>query len=176
MTTLHPTSAYNVHATLRQWFAERVAAFELPPYLPSVSVVVDAPDIEPNLPAISLFTLSTMASDRYQGRGAEEGVKTLKMTGMLDVSAWVTRKALWNGRTCWEMQLNALHSFILDTLTANPTVMVTDAYTDYDNPVAVPYKIDLKNPNTVQAAHDPNPDIERVRVLVTYSWHMRSAN
>ena len=174
MTHLHPTNDYNVLYSIHTWLWDALEAYEKPPWLPTFTIIEGVPETEATLPAVSLFDLPGAQSSPYQGRVAEEGVAVMKSYGMLEASCWTSRGALWNGAECWRMQLNTLTAWVRDAVRKSPTLIVYDALTDYNNPVATPYKVNVTAANVVQAAADENPDIMRQRILIPYNWHGRA--
>lgn len=172
--TIHPTSVANVRYTIKRWISDAVTAYDWPSYLDAVRVIMAMPETEANLPAISIYPLQMITSDQYQGRNAEDGVKALKATDTTEVSLWASRNARWNGAECWQLQLEKMQGFMMALYTANPTLQLMDVDADYNNPLSVPYKLNFRSLNAVQAAADENPDIMRIRLLLTYNWNIRA--
>lgn len=176
VSSIHPANVANARYTIKRWVVEAVADYDWPSYLDAVRVIMDMPETEANLPAISISHLQFITSDNYQGRNAENGVMAVKATDTAEIGLWASRSALWNGAECWMLQLEHMQSFMMSLYTANPTLQLWDVSTDYNNPVSVPYKLNFRSLNAVQAAADPNPDVMRIRLLLTYNFNMRSAS
>jgi hypothetical protein len=93
---------------------------------------------------------------------------------MLEISAWVSRDQKYNNLDVWEARLSVMAGMITKAVIANPVILISDYYTSQTAPALTGYKVNLKIPEFVQNAQDPNPAIERRRALVGYFWDLRA--
>lgn len=173
MTAIHVTSTYNVEATLNAYFKAALQAFTVPEWLTQpLPVVMNTPEVTASLPAFSLSNISVGAMDMFQGRNAEANTRAMTSLGILEISAWVTRK-----NTSWVAQLRTMCSMIVGAyLDSKGGVILKDYQSNNANPSSVAYRIVLNDLDVVVVSNDPNPDIERRRYLVKYQWTVRSSN
>lgn len=174
MTTLHATSVSNVEASINKYFRDTLTALTRPAVLSTMPAVNEnMPDAPAVLPAFSLWHLPVASMDIYQGRQGEKGVSSLRELGILDLSAWVSRKA----STSWNAQLRAMRSMIdAAYLDSKAGIIIKDYLTDPTNPQPTNYRVVLVEKQAVTVQPDVNPDVQRIRVLVHYQWHLRSSN
>ena len=172
MTTLHDSSPSNVQATLNQWFITEAAKITKPSWLPSYTVTNTIPEDGIATPSFSVIHLPAAQRSIYQGNQAEEGVTARQALAILDISIWVSRSNI-----NWLAQKHTMESMIalVVGLQASGAVRVQDYLSDPASPVNVAYRITLGDLATVPTSPDPNPDIERSRNLIDYSWTIRSA-
>lgn len=174
MTAIHVTSTYNVEATLNNYFKTALQAFTLPSWLTQpVSVVMNTPEVIASLPAFSLTNISVGAMDIYQGRNAEPNTRAMTELGILEISAWVTRKT----NPQWNAQLRTMCSMIESAyLDSKGGVILKDYQSNPSSPSNVAYRVVLNDLDIVVVSADSNPDIERRRYLIKYQWTVRSTN
>lgn len=175
MTTLHATSTYNVEPSINAALASALAAISLPAWLTfgQSMVVYDWPEITENLPCFSIVHFTNNASDRYQGRGDGTGAIAVTTTGMLEISAWVSRDQKYNNQDVWMARLRYMESMITKAVISNAIIRLSD-YTTPGSPTTINYKANLSVPEFVQTADDPNPAIRRRRATVSYWWDVRA--
>lgn len=170
MIELQPTSVFNVRATLNAAFNAAVAAFTTgnswPEWFgPAPVVRLISGDDEPPLPAYSVAHFDVEAADVYQGRQGRGG-GTTRNSAILEVSAWATRQ-----HPNWTAQLAVMADLVQHWHNASATIRVRDFFDDPTDPAATTFLIRLAGARTVDVQPDPNPDIERRRILIDYWWH-----
>lgn len=162
------TSTFNVEATLTEWARGVIIAASLPTWLPSVTIAYDMQEVGASLPCFSLHHIPVSRDDAYQGRIVGTGQKGRAGVGLFEVNAWVSRQS-----PNWTAQLRSMQSIIEVAATSTTGVVITDYATDPFNPVALGYRVLLQDFMILATAPDPNPDIERRRMHITYRWTMR---
>lgn len=174
MTAIHVTSTYNVEATINAYFKTALQAFTLPSWLSSpVPVVMNAPVDPAALPAFSFTDISVGAMDAFQGRNAEANTRAMTNLGILEISAWVSRKS----NALWHQQLRTMCSMIESAyLDSKGGVVLKDYQSNNTNPSTVAYRIVLNDLDSVVVSPDPNVSVERRRYLIKYQWTVRSTN
>lgn len=164
MSGLAPTAAYNVEATLNAWLQTGLLALSRPSFLPAFGLVFVMPDAGISPPAVSV------AHQGLRHARTFNGVQAMRAGGLMDISVWVSR----GGNARWLAQLMTLQSMVTQVRNNATSVVVQDYLTDPANPTATTYKIDLYDLEPVTVTQDPNPDIERRRMLLRYQWYVRS--
>lgn len=165
MTTLHATNVFNVQASLNAWLQAALAAIDRPYWLPSYQLVLIAPEEEMPTPSFSVNHIDVGTFDRYQGRAAQHSM------GIMEVNAWVSRSNF-----NWQAQLATMQAMVKQAALAQASggVVIND-YSDVYTPVASAYRALLSDVQSVATAPDPNPDIQRVRLLINYRWTLRAS-
>lgn len=176
MTTVHATNSFNVEASINDAYKTALLAITLPSFLPSVSVVFNWPEIEANLPCFSIVHFTGSSSDRYQGRVDTNTTSVMYNTGILEISAWVSRDQKVNGQDVWAAQIAFMKSMIEAVHTRTSVIRLSDYTSNPASPSTVNYKINISDLNEVQVAEDVNPSIRRKRFLINYNWHHRANN
>lgn len=197
MTTLPQASTYNVEASINAWMQAALQAFSLPVWMsPLPAVVFDAPQVSASIPCFALTHIPVGVANPFQGRwaGTSRGGKA---SGILDVSCYVSRSKSRD----WVRQLRTMRDMVLSTAEASPVVVIADyaalprntvapaiattALTTValsgddgtwsNTPASTEYKANINDVTIAVTQADPNPDVERVRVLVDYSYIIRAS-
>ncbi len=168
MTTLDPSNVFNVQASLTQWLLDQLGAFDLPAWLPSYGFIDLEPEAEQTYPAFSVNFIDVSSAPRWSG-GVGEGKSGSKNTAILEVNAWVSRS---NG--AWMAQKRTMQAMVQQVVNgARAGVMIQD-YGIPTLPNNTGYLIRLGEVETVSTQPDLNPDVERARMLITFTWVVRS--
>lgn len=180
MTTLHETAAPNIEASITAHFVEHLGIIETPSYLAplridsqTVRVVMDMPEVEVNTPCFSVFHIPGGISTNYQGSVENDSTSVGRAYGQVDISAWVSRDDLVSNQRVWMAQLRYMQEMITQVYQSWPNIPVKNYLASPGLPLDTSYLVRLQNMSIVQTAQDPNPNIERRRVLIAYWWHSR---
>lgn len=168
MSTLHPTSTFNIEASVNKWVQEGLENFSRPSFLPAFGVVFNMPEDGLTPPCVSAFHIPVSAVDTFQG-GRGDDAYARQSAGLVDLSAWVTRQQ--NG---WNAHLMTMASMIESLAAGNPTIPVYDFLTLPGTPIPVEYRVVIRGLTFATTSPDENPDIERRRYLLRYEWNSRS--
>ena len=172
MTTISQASTYNVEATLNNHFRTQLAAVTRPSWLATMPAITSSnPEAAANLPAFSLYHLPVGVYDKWQGRAVGEDKQGAEAVAIMEINAWVSRRD-----ADWQAKLRTMRDMVETVYinASNASVIIKDYAANRASPSDTSYLIRLDKMAAVQTAPDPNPDIERVRVLITYSWIYRS--
>lgn len=170
--TLQQTSVFNIEASIGASFVSFVATVAYPSWLaqPAVIVIDDEDEtVENNAPCFSLAHIPVSSEDRYQGRQGG-GANTTRETALIDVSAWVFR----NAAKTWTAQLRTMEDIAKHWANRSAGIVVRDYAANLAAPAATNYLVRLTGAESVETQHDPNPALERRRVLVRYQWHYQA--
>lgn len=162
-TTLHATNVFNVRTTLNTWLQNALADIVRPYWLPDYTLVQITPESEIPTPSFSITHIDVGTFDRFQGRTAQDAV------AIMEVNAWASRS-----NVNWQAQLTIMQAMVHQASLSQPNggIVIYD-YSDPLNPTATAYRAHLGDVTAVSTGPDPNPDIERVRILVDYRWIAR---
>lgn len=171
MTSLTTATRFNVEATLNKWLFDALSAFTRPAWLTTMpAFVFNAEEITASLPCFAITHIPAGMADLWQGRAVGDGYAGRRALGLLSVSCYVTRTANPN----WTAQLRTMRDMVSSTATASRTVVIQEYQADPVNPTATTFKINLEDTQETPTEADPNPAIERARVLITYSFTFRA--
>lgn len=197
MTQLSQASTFNVEATLNAWLQTALQAYALPQWLGTLpNIVFTAPQTTAVMPCFSFTHIPVDAASPWQGRWAGT-TRGLLVRGLMDVSCWVSRSQSAD----WQMQLRTMRDMVLSAVAGAPVavisdyaalplntvapVILTDAQvgvalagddgTWSDTPTSTDYKINIDSAALTATEADTNPDVERARVLIDYSFVFRSS-
>lgn len=171
---MHATSVYNVEPSINVAFQTVLNAISLPAWLTQPAIVYDWPDITGSLPCFSVFHMTPSMSDTYQGRKDSAGNSTVAASGMMEISAWVSRDQKYNGQDVWVARLRFMESMIASVYASLPVVVIKDYETSPTSPTSAAFRVVMRDLTFVQTAEDVNPAIKRKRALITYNWNLRA--
>jgi len=170
MTFSHTTGTYNVEATVTAWL-QGVFNTPVPAIGTAIALKVDYP-IEPiDCPVVSVSPLGTSNDPQmtWQGGNTITGQVGRGKFGVLEVDLWASR-----GAQNWRRQLKQLFDLLSKEVTTllktGGALNIKDFYTSDTAPQSVAYLVRIDGIEESPTAHDPNPEIERKRIILTYSW------
>lgn len=173
VTTLSVTSDFNVAATLNADFEAFVRALVVPWWFgdfadPPVQMISDK--FEPDVPVFSITHIGVSSEYAYEGNQGS-AANTTRDTALMDISGWVSRR---NGNNAvWTGQLRVMGDVIKQWAKQHSEIVIKEYLYDPRNPTATDALVRLAEARPRDSEHDPNKDIERVRVLVPYWWDYR---
>lgn len=163
MAALHPTTTFNIEATITQWVITKFATMTLP-----LTLNYSFETLQPNTP---LVTPSFSITHRPAGRDmAYQGNMAIDARNIMQISGWLSR----TGNPNWLAQQRVMTAMI-EALFASPAVVRVQNYLSTPaTPSTVDYKVNMAACEFLALPHDPNPDIERVSANIVYEWHLRT--
>lgn len=172
MPLLHGTNTWNVESTIERHFRDELATIQLPPFLPSYSVVQNEPETNIETPSFSFHHIPAGIRPLWMGDKVGDNESGMKSLAIFEISAWVSR----GKSTHWNKQLKYLHSMVEHVFKNTRTgIQVRDFASSTTNPVHLPYLIRFIELEIVQTLPDENTDIERRRILIAYNWVNRAS-
>ncbi len=165
----HDTGVYNIEATLVSWLQAQLTTNQ-PPLISAVRLNLNAPEQVINPPEWSVHFLGVDSDERgFMGKHVDGGMHGITRYGIMEVNCWVTRQD-----TNWRAQLNQMRDAVTKSVAVTSAVIVYDFYASSSAPPALNYRIVLDRAEDRDPPVDPNPDIERKRILIYYSWIERA--
>lgn len=175
MTFSHTTGQYNVLGTLYAWLQGALTGNK-PPLLSSVTLVVENPQDPMGNATLPCYSVHYLGADTgpspYQGGRVDDGSGEQKF-GIVEVNAWATRRdANWRAQLV-QMQ-DALTKAVVSLRSTGSALIIKDFYTNAAAPSNVSYRIVIDRVEARTPPYDQNPDIERRRMLLYFSWIERA--
>lgn len=168
MTTIGQASEINVRTTLNNSFNTALAAFTLPSWLTLPTVYVYWSEDEPILPAYGIAHFGVDSEMRWQGN--TDGTNTvLHDTALMEISAFASRS-----NVNWAAQLQTMGDIVRTWRADNPNVRIKDYAANQSSPANTNFLVRLEDLREVEVVDDPNPDVRRRRMLISYRWVYRA--
>lgn len=168
----HTTGQYNVKATLYAWLNERLIANK-PDLLSKATLVVDFPDVTASVPCWSAHWLGADGASLYMGGITDGGLHGDVRYGMVEISCWVTRRDE-NWRAQLAQMEDAVTKAVMTLRSTGSAIVIKDFYTSATAPQDTTYRIVLDRIEERTPPTDPNPEIERRRLLLYFNWLERA--
>jgi hypothetical protein len=171
MPALSGATRFNVEATLNAWLITTVTAITRSAHLPTLPAFVTNWDqVAASMPCFAVtHTPAGMLND-LQGRVVGGGQAGRKALGLMEVSCYTTR----NGNPNWNAQLRSMQDLVETAATSTGTVVIYDYQTSASSPTATTYKVNIDDVTETPTESDPNPAIQRRRILIAYSFYFRA--
>jgi hypothetical protein len=169
----HDTGWYNVQGTLAAWLTENLTTYK-PALVATVIVTYDAPESPLSLPQWSVHFLGVVpTSDRYQGSYVGSGEYGQRKAGMMEVNCWASRNDD-NWRAQLAQMADAVYRAVFAALENGGAVIIKDFYTSASAPADTGARLVIEGAEERTPPTDPNPDIERVRIIIEFNWVERA--
>lgn len=170
MTQVTAATSFNVQATLNQWMLTHLNNILLPEWMSTapITVLVEPNDVTAALPCYALYHIPVGMSQAIQGNRVGDGEKGGMVSGLLEISCYVSKNALQSGAL-----LRTMQDWVMALAVGDTIVPVLDFASDLYTPQECGYKIDIGDLTEVTVETDPNPDVSRVRLLLDYSYTFR---
>jgi len=173
MSATHKTGVYNVRASLVAWLAGELTTY-LPSTVPTMRLNLDHPEEPINPPEWSIHWLGEPGSIvPFSGGHVGGGEVGRRRYGLMDINCWVTRKDVqWRAQIS-QMQ-DAVSQALTNSLRTGSSIAIQDFYTNADAPADSGYLIFIDEWGGRESPLDPNPDIQRKRIVVQFNWIERA--
>jgi hypothetical protein len=169
----HTYGIYNVEGTLVAWLAGQLAANK-PTGVTTALLNLNHPEQPLAPPEWSVHFLGYDPDvSGIQGGHVGGGDVGGRLFGIMEVNCWVSRKT-----DAWRKTLNQMQDAVLKAVTVlretGGGVVLRDFYTSENTPSALTAIVHIERAEVVTTAPDPNPDIERRRILIYFNWVERA--
>lgn len=171
MPALSDAIGFNVEVTLNAWLNTTISAITRPSWLMTLpAFVYNWDEVTATIPCFAIRHLPSSMLNDLQGRTVgTDAAAGRRAMGLMEVSCYVTR----NSNPSWQAQLRTMRDLVETAATSARTVQLYD-YSTPASPAAAAYKIDLQDVTETPTEADPNPAIQRSRVLIAYSFVFRA--
>jgi len=166
--TYFDTGLYNVQSTLFAWMYAQLIAFK-PASIDAVRFQIEWPEEAITAPLWSMIILSVDSGSGFQGNHVSGNQRGGLRYGISQIDCWVTRR-----NDNWVQQLAQMQDAVskaVHTLQAKGSALVIyDFYTNVQAPIKTSYRMTITGLSRHQPPTDPNPDIDRKRMLLNFQW------
>ena len=170
MPALSAATRYHVEATLNAWLNTTLGAITLPAWMPTLPTLVYNPDeITASLPCFAVTHIPAGMLNDIQGRVVGDGQQGRRALGIMEVSCYLKR----TDNPSWPAYLRTMRDLVETAATSTRTVVIYN-YSTPGVPTATAYKIDIQDVTETPTEADPNPALQRARVLIRYSFVFRA--
>lgn len=173
-TSKHDTGWYNVQGTLAAWITEQINTYA-PPLISPITILYYWPETELNPPCWSVHFLGTVPmADRYQGGYVGNGEYGERKAGLMEVNCWVTRQDNQNWAAELAQMADAIYRGVFAFMAAGAGVVIKDFYTSASAPADTSNRLVIEGAEDRNPPTDPNPAIERRRIIISFNWVERA--
>lgn len=168
----HETGVYNVQSSLIAWLHAQISS-SAPPATGPLPLVIDHPDQPLRLPQVSISFLDLDPDPvPVLGQQIGGGAVGVRRFGAAELDCWAAHyDAHWRAQLL-QMQ-DLITQIVLDLRAAGGSIPVYDFYADPDAPPAVDARIFIGTIEQRRPPFDPNPAIERRRLVLHFWWMER---
>jgi hypothetical protein len=168
----HTTGMYNVRASLYAWLNVQVTANK-PDVLSTATLQVEFPDEGIRPPCWSVHWYGADSTTPYMGGITDGGLYGDVRHGIVEVSCWVTRRD-----ENWRVQLaqmeDAVTKAVMTLRSTGSSITIKDFYASATAPADTSYRIVIDRIEERTPPTDPNPEIERRRLILYFNWLERA--
>lgn len=169
MTFTHDTGSFNVEATLVSWLFGQLIANK-PDTVATVRLAREFPEQAVQCPMWSAhFVNVDSEGGEYHGGRVGGTQRGRMMFGIMEVGCWVSRREPnWRGQKA--QMTDAVTKALNNLYASGAAIIIKDFYTNAATPADTTYKVLIRSWALRPPPVDPNPALERERVLVYYQW------
>ena len=179
--TLHAASSFNVHASLNDWLNTQINAHTFPAWLtfPGSRVLFTVPETTATMPCYTVHHIPVMDTPRFQGNRADDSNFGTWAIALMDVSCWAPKYTetdqLEAQQGHYTMVLAYMASLVQELVAKNTNTLIKQYSADVDNPTNTSYKVNFGGIEGQTVLPDINPNVERIRIVISYRWILRSS-
>lgn len=160
MPTLHPTSTFNVEATLNKWLQDGLAAITRPAWLPAYTLVFNEPDTPLTPPAFGVIHRPSGHDSVWMGNNP--GVLA---SGEVEITIIVARGPNASA------QLKAMQSMVENVAAGTTSLVIQDYLAGSPTPTSYPITLD-----GLEVLDSPAlPNLMQRRLTIRYAWVLRGS-
>lgn len=147
----------NLNATLPTW------------HNTAFTIYYDWPDAPASPPCFTVAHLGGFEVTRTQGNSLGGTSRGQQMRRVVEISCWVDSQ----DNDSWVRDLTQMRDMVMKMFSVTREVMVYDLYSSTTSPTTTGYMIRIVGVEDVDVPPDPNPNIRRRRLLVSYDYWQR---
>jgi hypothetical protein len=160
MPTLHPTSTFNVEATLNRWLQDGLAAITRPSWLPAYTLVFNEPETPLTPPAFGVVHRPAGHDSVWMGNNPGA-----LASGQVEITIIVARGP--NATA----QLRAMQSMVESLAAGTTSLVIQDYLAAPSSPTPTPHQVTLDGLEVLNTA--PSLDLMQRRLTIRYAWVLR---
>lgn len=168
--TGHPGATLNVEGGFNHFFETQLTAKGLPAWMPSAVLNYDFPQQPLTFPSFSVTHLGAEPVQEFQGRNLDPGWKGSEQMGVAEISCWESY-ARASGSHAYNLRI--MRDMAARVFATGVSFAILDVYGTTVNPTGNGTIGRAGPASHAGTPPDPNPDVQRVRLLVQYRWMER---
>lgn len=165
-------AANNVEGSFNQFFTVQLTAKGLPSWLPSAVVDYDWPDKALTYPLWSVTHLGSIPQEIAQGRTLDPGWRGVRRVGLAEIDVWASYQYTTGNADMYSRIMRDMAARVFATGASFP---ILDVYGTTAVPTGNGTIIRAGPVEDAGRMPDPNPDILRRKLTVTYKWIERAS-
>lgn len=165
--TAHPGAIFNVEGSFNNFFKTYLTAQGIPAWLPSAVVNFDYPNRPLTFPSWSVTHLGASPVEIAEGRILDPGWRGAMQIGVAQIDCWESQQRA-SGQDY--MHIRQMRDMAARVFATGAAISILDIYGSTANPTANGTIIRASPVSDTLIPTDPNPDIVRRRLTVTYRW------
>lgn len=169
--TAHPGATHNVEGSFNDFFETQLTAKGIPAWMPSAVVNYDFPQKPLTFPSWSVTHLGAEPGQEFEGRNLDPGWKGGEQIGMVEISCW---ESYARAQGSHPQYLRQMRDMVARVFATGAAFAILDVYGSTAAPTGNGTIARCGRVSHAPAPPDPNPDVARVRMLVTYRWMERA--
>ena len=169
--TAHPGAVFNVEGSFNNHFATWLTAQGIPTWLSSAVVNYDYPNKPLTFPSWSVTHLGASPVEVAEGRHLDPGWRGAMQIGVAQIDCWESEQRA-SGQSY--LHIRQMRDMAARVYATGAAIAILDIYGSTANPTANGTIIRANPAGDAPIPIDPNPDIVRRRLTVTYRWLERA--
>lgn len=165
--TGYPGSQLNVEGSFNNFFETQLTAKGLPTFMASAVVNYDYPVKPLTFPSFSVVHLGAEQGQTFQGHAVDGGWRGDEKVGLAQIDCWESYNRA-SGNHIYNIRV--MRDMAARVFATGAAINILDVYGSPNAPTANGTIMRCDSVTHQPAPPDPNPDIVRARLLVTYKW------
>ena len=165
--TAHYGAAYNVEGSFNNFFRRNLTGAGLPTWMSSAVINYDYPRKPLTFPSFSVTHIGATPFAIAEGNVLDAGYRGVRQVGLAEIDAW---ESITRDPTGYQRNIRQMRDMVARIFATGAAIDILDVYGTTASPTAIGALIRARPAETIEAPPDPNPDIVRIRMLITYNW------
>ena len=176
--TAQPGAAFNVEGSFNNFFQTQLTAKGTPDFMtasqaapfPTALVNFEYPQQPLTYPTFSVTHLGNEPLQEVQGRNLDNGFRGAQRIGLAQIDCWESYSRASGNHM---MNLQQMRDMAARVFATGAAIPVLDIYGTTASPTANGQIIRALPVREMSVGQDPNPDVLRKRLLVSFTWWER---